>query len=422
VSVQGQSPGRLVLSLHRGGAPFLTIDLDHEVAAGPFRPAPVHPGEARESSARDVPDSALAQMTRSGTWCPDGAALAALAERLSFRMDRLPPLQLGVLLWASYLVGMEIPGRQALFRSLLIDFMTTPLPPSDTIAYGAAVQRLDAETGRVDVAATLSWGGEPFASAALSAYNRPRPVEQDIGGFFEAVGPSTRLRGRVGLVTGASRGLGSLIAAGLAAHGADVVVHYRSQRDAAEHVARQVRDLGSRAHLVEGDLCDEVTWDRIGREIKRQFGRLDVVVHNAGAPPVAVGLEEVTPAEVEDLVMRPIRASIRGHRAVLPLIAKQAGWVVGISSAATQEPVSHWWAYVLVKSSSEALMRSLATDHPTVRFLDVRPPPLRTDMTRSYPMSPGLPPAEVALRILSVLANEPPAVNYLVLDRFDGAA
>jgi 2-deoxy-D-gluconate 3-dehydrogenase len=89
-----------------------------------------------------------------------------------------------------------------------------------------------------------------------------------------------RLDGRIALVTGASRGLGRAMAIALASAGADVAVHGREQR--AESTAYEIAALGRRAVCVTGDLIDPANADRLVDETIAAFGRLDILINNAG--------------------------------------------------------------------------------------------------------------------------------------------
>src|SRR5437773_1895794 len=91
-----------------------------------------------------------------------------------------------------------------------------------------------------------------------------------------------RLLGRRALVTGGSRGIGRSIALGLAREGADVVVSYRSDRDAAERTATEIRELGRRATVVRGDTSARAEVERLVAEAAHAFGGLDLLVNNAG--------------------------------------------------------------------------------------------------------------------------------------------
>jgi 3-oxoacyl-(acyl-carrier-protein) reductase len=94
--------------------------------------------------------------------------------------------------------------------------------------------------------------------------------------------PSGRLSGRRALVTGASRGIGRAIALCLAEAGADVAVNYRSSEENAELLARRIDDIGVRTWIYPADVSDGEQTRAMQRQISRYFGRIDVLVNNAG--------------------------------------------------------------------------------------------------------------------------------------------
>ena len=92
-----------------------------------------------------------------------------------------------------------------------------------------------------------------------------------------------RFEGQVALVTGSSRGIGKSIALQLAQDGADVVIHYRRQQQAAEAVAAAIAALGRRSLVVQADLGEEAAVRQLFDRIRAVFGRLDIFVANAAA-------------------------------------------------------------------------------------------------------------------------------------------
>lgn len=95
---------------------------------------------------------------------------------------------------------------------------------------------------------------------------------------------SHELTGKVALISGAARNMGRAFAAALAAQGADIVVHYHSNNSAAdaEETARLIQDQGQRALLVQGDLAKPQVVEGIFNDILQTFGRVDIVINNAG--------------------------------------------------------------------------------------------------------------------------------------------
>lgn len=90
------------------------------------------------------------------------------------------------------------------------------------------------------------------------------------------------LTGKICLVTGASRGIGAAAALGLAEHGIKVAVHYRSGRSQAEEIVRRIEEAGGRAIAIGGDIAERQVVDSLVEQTVRAFGRLDVLINNAG--------------------------------------------------------------------------------------------------------------------------------------------
>ncbi len=91
-----------------------------------------------------------------------------------------------------------------------------------------------------------------------------------------------RLKGKVAVVTGSSTGNGAAIAQAFAKEGADVVVHYRSSVQDAEKVARWIRRLGRRSVALKADISVPEETEELFRQVEKEFGRVDVLVNNAG--------------------------------------------------------------------------------------------------------------------------------------------
>ncbi len=91
-----------------------------------------------------------------------------------------------------------------------------------------------------------------------------------------------KLKGRTALVTGGSRGIGRAVALALAEEGADVAINFVSSEGAAKEVAEQISKMGRRAMLAQADVADYPDTFRMGQEVLKEFGHLDVLVNNAG--------------------------------------------------------------------------------------------------------------------------------------------
>jgi 3-oxoacyl-[acyl-carrier protein] reductase len=92
----------------------------------------------------------------------------------------------------------------------------------------------------------------------------------------------SKLSNKVAVVTGASKGIGAAIAKALANEGASVVVNYASSRDGADRVVADITTTGGKAVAIQGDVSKASDVQRLFAETKKTFGRLDVLVNNAG--------------------------------------------------------------------------------------------------------------------------------------------
>jgi len=164
------------------------------------------------------------------------------------------------------------------------------------------------------------------------------------------------------MVTGGSRGVGAATAALLARAGADVAITCRTRIQDAERVAAGIRALGRRAHVAVGDLTDEATVRRVVAAIGEVFGRLDIVVANAGTWP----FEEVTLDAMESARWREtLAANLDGVfftlRAAIPLM-RGSGAIVLVASTAGQRGEALHADYAASKGAIISLTKSLAVE------------------------------------------------------------
>jgi NAD(P)-dependent dehydrogenase (short-subunit alcohol dehydrogenase family) len=196
---------------------------------------------------------------------------------------------------------------------------------------------------------------------------------------------SRSLDGRLALVTGASRGIGRAIALDLARAGAHVVALARTQ-GALEELDDAIRQTGGEATLVPCDLKDFEALDRLGAAIHERWGKLDVLVGNAGLLGPITPLGHVDPKQWDDVMAVNVTANWRLLRSLDALLrASDAGRVVLISSGAghRSEFRPYWGPYAISKAALDALARTYAAETATtssVKVMTVNPGPLRTRM------------------------------------------
>ncbi|MEO9789848.1 MAG: SDR family NAD(P)-dependent oxidoreductase [Aurantimonas coralicida] len=228
-----------------------------------------------------------------------------------------------------------------------------------------------------------------------------------------------QLQDRVALVTGASRGIGYQIAKGLAAEGAHVIAVARTV-GGLEELDDEIKALGSSATLVPLDLTDMGGIDRLGGAIHERWGKLDVLVANAGLLGVLAPIGHIEAKVFDKTMTVNVNATWRLIRTTDPLLRKSdAGRAIIMSSGAAHSAKAYWSLYAATKAACEALVKSWAneTENLPLRVNSVNPGATRTAM-RALAM-PGedaktLPtPREVAAKIVPLAFADVTATGKL---------
>ncbi|HEY7943944.1 MAG: SDR family NAD(P)-dependent oxidoreductase [Burkholderiales bacterium] len=145
------------------------------------------------------------------------------------------------------------------------------------------------------------------------------------------------LKNKVVLITGASTGIGAAAARAFAQQGSKVVIHYNASRDAAESVARDVKAAGAEALLVGGDVTQSANVKRIVADALAGFGRIDVLVNNAGGLVKRTKIEDYSDAYLHQVLdLNVIQVATFVHE-VVPAMRKQGGGnIINVSSIAAR--------------------------------------------------------------------------------------
>ena len=221
------------------------------------------------------------------------------------------------------------------------------------------------------------------------------------------------LKGRIALVTGASRGIGYFTALALAKAGAQVVACARTIGGLEELDDAIKAEGGLPATLVPFDLADMAAIDKLGGAIHERWGKLDILVANAGVLGVISPIGHVEAKVFEKVMTVNVTATWRLIRSVEPLLVKSdAGRALILSSGAAHSCKPFWGPYSASKAAVEALARTWAgeTQRLPLRILSVDPGATRTAMRAQA--VPGedpsiLPhPSEVAEKLLPLVGPD----------------
>jgi NAD(P)-dependent dehydrogenase (short-subunit alcohol dehydrogenase family) len=190
------------------------------------------------------------------------------------------------------------------------------------------------------------------------------------------------LKGRIAVVTGASRGIGYTTALALAEAGAHVIAVARTV-GGLEELDDAINKIGGAATLVPFDLKDFAAIDRLGAAIHERWGKLDILVGNAGMLGPLSPLGHVEPKAFDEVMAVNVTANWRLIRSLDPLLqASDAGRAVFVSSGAAHKTMAFWGPYSVSKAALQALVMTYAAEtlNTKVRTILVNPGPLRTKM------------------------------------------
>ena len=190
------------------------------------------------------------------------------------------------------------------------------------------------------------------------------------------------LANRIAVVTGASRGIGRAAAVALAEAGAHIVALARTQ-GGLEDLDDAVRAVGSTATLVPVDLKDFDALDRLGAALHERWGKLDILVGNAGVLGEIAPITHIDQPIWDDVMAVNVTANYRLLRSLDPLLrASDAGRAIFLTSGAAHKATAYWGVYAISKAALEVLVRTYAAETATtpIRAMLLSPGPLRTAM------------------------------------------
>jgi len=241
---------------------------------------------------------------------------------------------------------------------------------------------------------------------------------------------------KVMLITGASRGIGAATAQLAARRGYAVCLNYRQRADAAEQLAQRIRQSGGRAITVAADVADEEQVAALFAAIDREFGRLDVLVNNAGMLERQMRLEEMDAARLQRVFATNVQGSFLCAREAIKRMSTahggRGGAIVNLSSVAARLGAPNEYIdYAAAKAAIDAMTIGLAKEVAAegIRVNAVRPGVVYTDIhasggepdrvervRASVPMARGGQPEEIAEAVLWLASDQASYTSGALLD------
>ncbi len=170
------------------------------------------------------------------------------------------------------------------------------------------------------------------------------------------------LKGRLALITGASRGIGRAVAKRFAEEGAELILIARTQ-GALEELDDDVKSLGGSAVLVPMDMTDFEAIDRMGGAISERFGKLDILIGNAGDLGTLSPMGHIKAKAWDKVMAVNLTANWRLLRSFDPLLRRSdAGRAIFVSSTVGHSPRAYWGAYAVSKAGLEMMVKTYADE------------------------------------------------------------
>jgi 3-oxoacyl-[acyl-carrier protein] reductase len=193
-----------------------------------------------------------------------------------------------------------------------------------------------------------------------------------------------KLKNKVAIVTGASKGIGAAIAKYFAAEGAKVVVNYSSNKADAEKVVQSIMSNGGHAIAVQANVSKGADITRLFTETKDAFGTLDILVNNAGIYPAAL-IEDVTEDSFHRLFATNVLGPLLAIKEAVKWFGNNGGVIVNISSGVSTTPLAMMSEYSATKAALDAITIALSKEFSgrNIRINSILPGGVETEGTRT---------------------------------------
>jgi len=200
----------------------------------------------------------------------------------------------------------------------------------------------------------------------------------------------SKLKNKVAVVTGASKGIGAAIAKHFAAEGAKVVVNYASSKEGADKVVKSITDNGGTAIAVQADISKEADVTRLFEETGKAFGTLDILVNNAVYQQF-LPIEQVSAEAFHQHFNVNVLGPVFTIKASLKLFGDKGGNIINISSGASKMPMPAASLYSATKAALDAITISLSKElgANNVRINSILPGATETEGATSAGVTAG---------------------------------
>ncbi|NTG51715.1 SDR family NAD(P)-dependent oxidoreductase [Agrobacterium rhizogenes] len=357
--------------------------------------------EASREACDYVEEALLGDIELSGTYSPKG-----LQDHYPIAYRVFGRAVLEVVSLCSFLVGMKLPGKRALFSSMQLTFEARGT--SGELGYSHKTQFYNSEYGLLETELSVHSAQSIVVHGQLTSFVRKEFNDKPVADYLATIpdGERGRLAGKVALVTGGARGLGASMVKSLAVLGCHVYLNFLSSEAQAQTIADDLEGNGLAVTLCQGDASNHDWCDGLKAELLDKHGRLDILVCNACQPPLRMEDEESTASRRAEYLAHN-RALVEAPIATFSdLLEANGGLCAAISSTMVETKPKGFSHYVDLKQQVEAMLAKLAEDRPSVRTLIARPANLLTEMSNTPArIFNAMSPDDVAMQIVNTLVT-----------------
>jgi len=334
----------------------------------------------------------------------DPRAVANLLALLGFRPGQMPQAQVRFLLWASYYVGMQVPGRQALFSELTAAFDEDIKSFPNSFSRICEIQ-FDERFNRITTSGNLS----EKSAFQTGAFVRPLPVNTALAQIRRHKLELELFGGRTFVISGGTRGFGEALAKTIALQGGKVAANFRASARDAARMARELDGFAFRTYAGDiGDVAQDIL-----RQATLDLGPIEVCICNASPPIEARKLADLGNDGLARFVAQSL-APTMGLVSAFLKTAPEGGMAVLISSVYVADAPKDFAHYAAAKAAQENLFENLAREYPRQRFLVARLPRILTDQTNlAYDREKPQSSVDIAVALARIIAAFPAQSNFL---------
>jgi NAD(P)-dependent dehydrogenase (short-subunit alcohol dehydrogenase family) len=279
------------------------------------------------------------------------------------------------LLWSSWFIGMEVPGRQALYSKIELKLeqqnnIKTPFN------YKVIIEEHHNKFNLLRMHFELYSQNKMFASGALEAFIRPKIPTTIYNKAMLPLEMQNKFECKTALVTGASRGFGAAIAQVLAAMGATVYINFKNSYTEALELQEIIKEQGGKANLLQGDISEIIEFNN---------SDIDILVCNAAPPALALALtlDSSTVNRIQSYVSKAFSYVLSPLSIFANSLNKKNGYCLVVSSGYMDSIEPEFPHYLCSKAAVEMIGIYAAKKYKNTKYLIVRPPKMLTDMSNS---------------------------------------